>query len=265
MSLEERRKQSFGKVVEDYDKYRPSYPADVLNLLKNEFGLNANSKVLEIGCGTGQFTQLIAPIGCDIDAVDISNEMISYAKSKLDQPNVKFYNASFEDFATEPNKYDFIVSATAFHWVTPIARLNQTAKVLKDDGLLCYFYNHNDFQTSTEPVRLAIQAVYDRLVTRDKETKKVKVLEDKVNDLSKELDQAQTFNKAGFYAFDNTVTYSTEDYIGVLGTYSYQNTLPTEQRKQLFAGIREAVNAHGGSVRIPYETKVYCYKKARHD
>jgi trans-aconitate 2-methyltransferase len=84
----------------------------IINYLFNE-GLNANSRVLEIGCGIGTLTKLIAkscPNG-NITATDISDDSINYAKKFLSNfKNTDFIVTNMSDFKVD-KKFDIIVLA----------------------------------------------------------------------------------------------------------------------------------------------------------
>ena len=67
----------------------------VLKLLE---GCNLES-VIDLGCGTGELTALIAAKASMIVGVDISSTSIEMARTKSRYPNVHFYHSSVEDFA----------------------------------------------------------------------------------------------------------------------------------------------------------------------
>ncbi len=53
-------KERFSDRVEKYARFRPGYPPEVLEVLKNECGLTRDSVVADIASGTGIFTRLLA-------------------------------------------------------------------------------------------------------------------------------------------------------------------------------------------------------------
>lgn len=63
----------------DYDKYRPSYPPEAVDKLLKSIGVSGvqNARIVEIGCGTGKFTELLAarPENYEILAVEPLQEM----------------------------------------------------------------------------------------------------------------------------------------------------------------------------------------------
>jgi phospholipid N-methyltransferase len=59
-------KMRFSDRVENYVKYRPSYPKAAVDFLYGELGFNANSTIADIGSGTGIFTQLLLEHGSNV-------------------------------------------------------------------------------------------------------------------------------------------------------------------------------------------------------
>src|ERR1017187_1373940 len=67
--------QRFSSRVEDYIRYRPSYPAEVIAFLERECGLTSQSRVADIGSGTGLLSELFLRFGGEVDGVEPNAEM----------------------------------------------------------------------------------------------------------------------------------------------------------------------------------------------
>lgn len=85
----------------------------VLNMVKPE------SKVLDIGFGTGVLTKKIYDLNCEVYGIDFSTEMVSISKEKM--PKGNFYECDFNNHL--PNeilvqKFDYIISTYAMHHLT---------------------------------------------------------------------------------------------------------------------------------------------------
>lgn len=92
--------------------------------------------VLELGCGTGTYSQMIVNIVKHLTATDLSPEMIEQARKNLNpRSNVKLqiedcYQTSFED-----NMFNCVLTVNLLHIVKePITVLKESHRVLKDDG-----------------------------------------------------------------------------------------------------------------------------------
>ncbi len=126
----------FDDVAKLYASSRPSYPAEIVDLLVTTAGLGPGSPVLEVGCGTGQLTKDLAHRGFDLTAIDIGPAMIAAARHHVADAGISFRVSSFEDFAAADSSFDLIVSATAFHWIDPEVRFRKSAQLLRPGGWL---------------------------------------------------------------------------------------------------------------------------------
>ncbi len=91
-------------------RYVSKYGEDLLNLLDPKKG----QKILDLGCGTGHLTSLIASTGADVTGIDMSPEMISEAKVKY--PAIKFMVEDATDFYFQ-DKFDSVFSNAVLHWI----------------------------------------------------------------------------------------------------------------------------------------------------
>src|SRR5262245_9446976 len=117
--------------------HRPGYPGELVETALGRGGLSAGARVLEIGCGTGKLTELLAARGLRIDAVDPGSKLIEAARRRVgDAPNVTFHVGRFEEVELPEDTYDAAFSAAAFHWVEPSVGWDKVARHLGTDGLL---------------------------------------------------------------------------------------------------------------------------------
>ncbi len=87
------------------------YGEEVLALLNPQRG----ERILDVGCGTGHLTKLIAEAGAEVVGIDSSPEMVEAARVAC--PDINFVVADAADFSfTEP--FDAVFSNAALHWVT---------------------------------------------------------------------------------------------------------------------------------------------------
>jgi 16S rRNA A1518/A1519 N6-dimethyltransferase RsmA/KsgA/DIM1 with predicted DNA glycosylase/AP lyase activity len=75
--------ERFSSRVENYIKYRPSYPPAVLELLRVKCALAATSSVADVGSGTGILTELLLETGAAVCAVEPNREMREAAERLL--------------------------------------------------------------------------------------------------------------------------------------------------------------------------------------
>src|SRR5947209_4923085 len=78
-----RRRESLDEVAERYDRARPGYPLALVDDLVDLACLGRGSRVLEIGCGTGQLTVPLAERGVSLVGVELGANLAAIARRKL--------------------------------------------------------------------------------------------------------------------------------------------------------------------------------------
>ena len=236
-------KTTFNTAPTLYEDVRPGYPEELIQDVIDISGLNNHSKILEVGCGTGKATRPFAERGYELVCLDIGADLIAVAKEKLKAfPNVSFVEQAFETWKPEDN-FNLIISATAFHWVDPKVRYLKASEVIKSKGFLAVFSNQH--VKKDEGFFAESQSLYDKYyapLTTNRPT--------------------HTTNFPGVAAFQDpikrvypwTQTYSSEQYIKLLGTYSGHIALPDKNRCLLFEGIANLIETrYDGRITKYYE------------
>ena len=107
----------FTKTAENYDKYRPDYPAQILTLLKDYISHIPDCQIADIGSGTGIFTKQLLENNLKVSAVEPNNAMRDYAEKHLSHfDNFVSIAATAENTTIDRCSIDIITVATAFHW-----------------------------------------------------------------------------------------------------------------------------------------------------
>jgi SAM-dependent methyltransferase len=136
------RRLQFGAAAGTYDAVRPGYPARLVNALILRAGLGSGSKVLEIGCGTGQLTRDLAPTGCGILCLEPSGELADLARRNLSVfPGVEVREETFERLEVVAGSFVLVVTATSFHWVDPETRCAKACRALGAGGMIALLTN----------------------------------------------------------------------------------------------------------------------------
>ena len=94
------------------------------------------SRVLEIGCGTGLFTEMFTAAGAEITAIDISPDLLEIARAKA-LPRVRFVEGSFEEWdAGYP--FDAVIGSSVLHHLDMDRALPKIAQFLKPGGRMSF-------------------------------------------------------------------------------------------------------------------------------
>lgn len=135
-------KQRFSDRVENYIKYRPTYPVECVNFLYG-LGISSQSAVADIGSGTGILSGLLIKNVKKLYGVEPNKEMRIAAEEKLKMySNFISVEGSAEDTTLENNSIDFIIAAQAFHWFDIEKSLTEFRRILKNNGRLILIWNN---------------------------------------------------------------------------------------------------------------------------
>jgi ubiquinone/menaquinone biosynthesis C-methylase UbiE len=140
-------KAMFEKYASDYACSRPEYPIEIKNLLFEHFSINLDSVIVDIACGSGIFTQMLA---CRREPYLVAGIDRSHA---LLAAGIRFYG----DFCFEPvcgcgeiiplkdESCDLITVAQGFHWMHRQRSLSEIVRVLKPGGgIALLWYRRKD-------------------------------------------------------------------------------------------------------------------------
>lgn len=102
--------------------------------------INSSSRVLELGCGTGEFTRRLAETGAEIVGMDISPDLLEIAKEKLAAfPNVKFIQTDMETLdGIDKDYFTAIVGNSVLHHVDYEACFRESLKRLVGGGKIVF-------------------------------------------------------------------------------------------------------------------------------
>ncbi len=148
----------FSDRVENYIKYRPGYPAGILEILHTECGLSDHAKVADIGSGTGILTRLFLEYGCTVSGVEPNQEM-RQAGERLLAGYRRFTSveATAEATTLPAHTFDFITAGQAFHWFdVPKSRI-EFLRILRPQGWVVMVWNER--QVDSTPFLIAYEKI----------------------------------------------------------------------------------------------------------
>jgi SAM-dependent methyltransferase len=124
-----------------YDRARPDYPAEAVDLVARVLGLAPGRRLLELGAGTGRFSRLAAARGATVVAVEPSEPMVRRAAGT---PGVLPVRAVAEAIPVHRRSVDAACAASAFHWFDGRRALAEIHGALRRGGRLALVWNHRD-------------------------------------------------------------------------------------------------------------------------
>ncbi|MCK5450710.1 MAG: malonyl-ACP O-methyltransferase BioC [Candidatus Omnitrophica bacterium] len=150
--------KNFSRNAFEYDNYstiRRRCANDLISHIKG----HDPADILEIGCGTGIYTDVLSENHSEarIVAMDISEEMVRAAREKNSNVTLEFRVADAEN-AFVYKKYDLITSNASFQWFTDMDKtLNKMKNALSNNGKLCFsMYGPETFRELEEVLSLCL-------------------------------------------------------------------------------------------------------------
>ncbi len=135
----------FSDRVENYVRYRPGYPPEVLDLLRTECGLEPRHVVADIASGTGIFTRLLLENGNSVFAVEPNTEMREAGVHQLERYHrLVSVAGTAEETTLQSASIDFVTAAQAAHWFDLPRTRAEFVLILKPGGWCVLIWNERD-------------------------------------------------------------------------------------------------------------------------
>lgn len=245
--------ERFSNRVENYVKYRPNYPQEVLKLFQCEMNLTTDSIIADIGSGTGISSKIFLENGNVVYGIEPNKAMRNAAETFLkDFPKFQSIDASAENTTLADNSVDFIIAAQAFHWFDKIRTFQEFQRILKKKGFIVLIWNERLLDATPFLVG------YEKLLLEFGTDYKA-VRHDKINDeVLKDFFQGD-YN---FVTFKNVQIF---DYQGLKGRLLSSSYTPSEEYPS-FAKMLEklktlfAEHQKNDTIEFLYSTQIY-YKE----
>lgn len=153
--------QRFSNRVEDYVRYRPGYPREIVDVLREECGLTPESVVVDVGSGTGMLTQLFLENGNVVYGVEPNGAMREAGELFLEKYRYFSSVAATAEATTLPDaSADLVVAGQAFHWFDRAAARREFLRILKPQGWASLIWNERAVQATL------FMAEYEKLLQR---------------------------------------------------------------------------------------------------
>ncbi|MEG3436825.1 class I SAM-dependent methyltransferase [Pannus brasiliensis CCIBt3594] len=237
----ERRKTWYSSVAGDYHQVRPRYPREIIRQVIEITGLSDRSNVLEIGCGPGTATLDFAKSGCSMTCLEPNPDFYRFASENCQPyPRVKILNTSLEEWPIEVGAFSAVIAASSFHWIPKEIAYPKSADALEENGFLILLWN-TQLQPKYE-IYQRLAAVYQQYAPSLDRYEDNATRAGIFREFGEAIENSGRFQKAIYGQIESTVTYSIEDYITLLKTYSPYMKLEERSREDLFDGIRDCLD-----------------------
>jgi SAM-dependent methyltransferase len=239
--------------VANYVKYRPGYPAEVLELFKNEMGLTKDSVLADVGSGTGLSAKLFLENGNAVYGVEPNAAMRDAAEEYLkDFPTFISHDGTAESTGLDDASMDFVTASQAFHWFDPDKTRAEFTRILKPGGWIALIWNERQLDTTEflhEYEKLLLKYATDYEKVRHEN-----IDERKLSDFFQTAYRQATFPNVQVFDFD-----------GLRGRLLSASYMPSEDHPSFPALEKElkelfAKHSENDRIRLLYDTNIY-YKQ----
>lgn len=242
--------ERFSSRVENYARYRPSYPKEVIGVLSGECGLTPDSVVADIASGTGLFTRLLLENGNRVFGIEPNKEMREAGEHYLSGfPKFTSMAATAEATTVADHSVDLITCAQAAHWLRREEALREFQRILKPDGFVAIIFNDRQVKGN------AFADDYERLVVKYG------------TDYSEVQRLGKIFEGTDFFApfrcekhtLPNHQDFDYSSLEGRLLSSSYAPQAGDPKHEPMLADLRQIFEQHQrrGLVRMEYDTNIY--------
>jgi SAM-dependent methyltransferase len=134
--------ERFSNRVDNYVRFRPRYPDQIIEVLERECGLATGSVVADVGSGTGMLAELFLRLGCQVYGVEPNREMREAGERQLVEfPTFASVAGTAEDTTLPSASVDFVTAGQAFHWFDQPRSRAEFARILNPGGWVVLAWN----------------------------------------------------------------------------------------------------------------------------
>ena len=132
----------FSNRVENYIRYRPGYPAELIGWLRDEWHLTKDTTIADVGSGTGKLAELFLENGNRVFGVEPNREMREAGARLLGRfDRFTSVDGTAEATTLSGGSVDWIIAGQAFHWFEPQKTRAEFLRILRPDGIVVLVWN----------------------------------------------------------------------------------------------------------------------------
>ncbi len=243
--LLEDSKKRFSSRVENYIKYRPKYPLEIIDFLEKKAILAKSTVIADIGSGTGILTKIFLDHGNQVYGVEPNKDMREAAERILhNYSNFSSFEGSAESTGLDDKSIDIIIAGQAFHWFDVEKAKKEFKRILKPNGYVILIWNdriksQSNFNNEYENFILKYGTDYKEVRKNEGNVKRF-----------------FWYHKESFY------NYQEMDFPSFKGRLLSASYIPLSNNPifpKMISELEELFKKHqkDGNVRIEYDTEVY--------
>lgn len=217
----------------DYERGRPGYPPELVELLTAELPVRPGTRVCDLAAGTGKLSRVLAAVGAEVVAVEPAPEMRRVLAATC--PGVEVLEGTAEHLPLEDCSVDAVTVAQAFHWFDPALALTEIHRVLPPGGGLALVWNLRD---ETEDWVRELGAVVRRYSGGKPKGARQRQAWDAV------ITGTGDFTEVRTARFRNIVAHDADTLLARVASTSHVSALSSRRRARCLRAVRGLIDRH---------------------
>ena len=241
----------FSNRVGNYLKYRPTYPKQIISLLKKECNLSPQTVIADIASGTGLLTKLFLENGNFVFGIEPNKNMREAAEELLSPyKNFRSIDATAESITLKPQLIDLITVGQAFHWFNAEQTKSEFQRILRSPSWVVLVWNQR--QVDTHPFLKAYETLLQKYAIDYSSV-------DYRNVSDEDIGRFFSPNKFEMATFPNNQKFNFAGLKGRLLSSSYTPNVEHPQYLPMLSELEQLFEEHNidGKVVMEYQTKIY--------
>ncbi|MBK8305194.1 MAG: class I SAM-dependent methyltransferase [Pyrinomonadaceae bacterium] len=242
--------ERFSNRVENYVKYRPDYPREIIGFLESKCGLTHETVIADIGCGTGISSRLFLENCNQVIGVEPNAAMRAAAVEFLAEfPDLAIVDGTSDATTLTDSSVDMVVAAQAFHWFDPETTRREFHRILKPGGWIFLLWNER--QLDTTPFLVEYEAFLKKYATDYGTVRHENIKKQELDDFFQKEYGSATFQNFQIFDFE-----------GIKGRMLSSSYMPNESDAIFPTMIEDlrslfAKHAENGRIKVFYDTRGY--------
>ncbi len=240
-------RRTFETAASSYHQSRPDYPDALYDELISATGLRPGDRLLEVGCGTGKATIPLVRRGFGVTCVELGSGLAAAARRNLAGfAGTEVIEADFEAWRPPAGvSYDLVFAATSWHWIDPAVKYRRAHAVLRPGGHLALWSATHVLGPDADPIFAELQDAYEE-IGEGRADDQTWPVPGGVPDDRAEIEASGLFGDVTVRQLDWEVSYTADEYIRLLDTFSNHIEMAAWQRERLQAEIRRRLAERPG-------------------
>jgi SAM-dependent methyltransferase len=247
--------ERFSGLAEGYARYRPDYPREAIDTLLLAASLKPGCLVVDVGCGTGISSRLLADRGLQVVGVEPNESMLEQAR-QVSTPRVRYVRARGEETGLPSGSIDAVVCAQSFHWLDANRALAEFHRLLLPGRWVALLWNEraNDVAATRD---------FSDIITRHPEARRQ---EQRRQQAGQALVNSEDFEEYRSFSFPNEQRMSLPALLGRAFSMSYA-PVDAAGRSVWKEGLTQVFSKHAreGLFCLSYETTLQMARRRGRD